>query len=87
MAIASGAALLSCWRSWPSCSSTSSATASSHLSLAFLTKAPREGMTAGGVFPAIVGMVEMVFLMTIAGVPVGVATAIYLHEYARRSRR
>jgi phosphate transport system permease protein len=54
----------------------------SHLSLAFLTQAPREGMTAGGIFPAIVGMVEMVFLMTIAGVPVGVATAIYLHEYA-----
>jgi phosphate transport system permease protein len=53
-----------------------------HLSIAFLTEAPREGMTAGGIFPAIVGMVEMVFLMTIAGVPVGVATAIYLHEYA-----
>jgi phosphate transport system permease protein len=53
-----------------------------HLSWAFLTEAPREGMTAGGIFPAIVGMVEMVVLMTIAGVPVGVATAIYLHEYA-----
>jgi phosphate transport system permease protein len=39
-------------------------------------------MTAGGIFPAIVGMVEMVILMTLAGVPVGVATAIYLHEYA-----
>ena len=54
-----------------------------HLSIEFLTQAPREGMTAGGIFPAIVGMVEMVFLMTLAGVPVGVATAIYLHEYAR----
>ena len=43
---------------------------------------PRDGMTAGGIFPAIVGMVEMVMLMTLAGVPVGVATAIYLHEYA-----
>jgi phosphate transport system permease protein len=53
-----------------------------HLSIAFLTEAPRDGMTAGGIFPAIVGMVEMVFLMTLAGVPVGVATAIYLHEYA-----
>jgi len=53
-----------------------------HLSWAFLTQAPREGMTAGGIFPAIVGMVEMVILMTIAGVPIGVATAIYLHEYA-----
>jgi phosphate transport system permease protein len=53
-----------------------------HLSWAFLTQAPREGMTAGGIFPAIIGMVEMVILMTIAGVPIGVATAIYLHEYA-----
>jgi phosphate transport system permease protein len=53
-----------------------------HISWAFLSEAPREGMTAGGIFPAIVGMVEMVILMTLAGVPVGVATAIYLHEYA-----
>ena len=53
-----------------------------HLSIEFLTQAPREGMTQGGIFPAIVGMVEMVILMTLAGVPVGVATAIYLHEYA-----
>src|SRR6476659_1728452 len=53
-----------------------------HLSLAFLTEAPREGMTQGGIFPAIIGMVEMVILMTLAGVPIGVATAIYLHEYA-----
>jgi phosphate transport system permease protein len=53
-----------------------------HMSIAFLTEAPREGMTEGGIFPAIIGMVEMVFLMTLAGVPVGVATAVYLHEYA-----
>ncbi|HXT96622.1 MAG TPA: phosphate ABC transporter permease PstA [Polyangia bacterium] len=52
------------------------------LSWSFLTQEPREGMTAGGIFPAIVGMVEMVILMTLAGVPVGVATAIYLHEYS-----
>ena len=53
-----------------------------HLSWTFLSKPPSEGMTAGGIFPAIVGMVEMVVLMTLAGVPIGVATAIYLHEYA-----
>ena len=35
----------------------------------FLTEAPRDGMTAGGIFPAIFGMVEMVILMTLAGVP------------------
>ena len=53
-----------------------------HLSWAFLSEPPRDGMTAGGIFPAIVGMVELVLLMTLAGVPIGVATAIYLHEYA-----
>jgi phosphate transport system permease protein len=53
-----------------------------HLSISFLTQAPSEGMTKGGILPAIVGMVEMVFIMTVAGVPVGVATAVYLHEYA-----
>jgi phosphate transport system permease protein len=58
-----------------------------HLSITFLTEAPRDGMTAGGIFPAIVGMVEMVVLMTLAGVPVGVATAIYLHEYAPAQSR
>jgi len=39
-------------------------------------------MTAGGIFPAIFGTVALVILMTIAALPAGVATAIYLHEYA-----
>lgn len=49
----------------------------------FLTKAPSHGMTAGGIFPAIVGTVALVLLMIIALVPFGVGAAIYLHEYAR----
>jgi phosphate transport system permease protein len=52
------------------------------LSLKFLISAPTEGMTAGGIFPAIIGTVALVLLMTVAVVPVGVATAVYLHEYA-----
>lgn len=52
------------------------------LSLGFLVRAPSHGMTAGGIFPAIFGTVALVMLMTIAVVPIGVATAIYLHEYA-----
>lgn len=52
------------------------------LSLGFIFEAPREGMTAGGIFPALFGTVALVVLMTLAVVPVGVATAIYLHEYA-----
>lgn len=49
----------------------------------FLTATPREGMTAGGIFPAIVGTVALVLLMILALVPFGVGAAIYLHEYAR----
>jgi phosphate transport system permease protein len=52
------------------------------LSLGFIFQAPTNGMTAGGIFPALFGTVALVILMTIAVVPVGVATAIYLHEYA-----
>jgi phosphate transport system permease protein len=49
----------------------------------FLASAPREGMTAGGIFPAIFGTAALVILMVVALVPFGVAAAIYLHEYAR----
>ena len=57
------------------------------LSLNFLTKAPEGGMTGGGIFPAIFGTFALVILMTIAVIPLGVATAIYMHEYApKRSR-
>ncbi len=48
---------------------------------AFLTEPPRDGLTAGGIFPAIVGTAALVILMSIAAVPLGVATAVYLHEY------
>ena len=53
------------------------------ISWEFISKAPREGMTAGGIFPAIFGTVALVILMIIAVLPVGVMTAIYLHEYAK----
>jgi phosphate transport system permease protein len=53
----------------------------------FLTSAPTSDMSGGGVGPAIFGTVLMTLLMTIAVAPVGVATALYLSEYApRRSR-
>jgi phosphate transport system permease protein len=53
------------------------------ISWEFLSQAPREGMTAGGIFPAIFGTVALVILMIIAVLPAGVMTAIYLNEYAR----
>lgn len=48
----------------------------------FLTQFPREGMTKGGIFPAIVGTALMTLIMTVAAVPFGAITAIYLAEYA-----
>jgi phosphate transport system permease protein len=54
----------------------------SRISWELLTSAPRDGMTAGGIFPAIYGTAVSTLLMTVAVLPVGVATAIYLHEYA-----
>ena len=57
---------------------------SSKLSWEFLTQSPTQGMTAGGVFPAIIGTVALVLLMSLFGVPIGTITAIYLSEYASR---
>lgn len=48
----------------------------------FITQFPTDGMTKGGIFPAIVGTAIMTLLMTIAAVPFGAITAIYLAEYA-----
>ncbi|HEX8155637.1 MAG TPA: PstA family ABC transporter permease [Thermoanaerobaculia bacterium] len=51
------------------------------ISWEFLSKPPRAGLTEGGILPAIVGTALLVVLMSIAAVPLGVATAVYLHEY------
>jgi phosphate transport system permease protein len=52
------------------------------LSWEFLTQPPRNGMMEGGIFPAIYGTAVLTLLMTVAVMPVGVLTAVYLHEYA-----
>jgi ABC-type Fe3+ transport system permease subunit len=56
-----------------------------HINWDFLSTAPRSGMTEGGIFPAIFGTAFLVILMTIAVVPLGVSTAIYLQEYAPKN--
>jgi phosphate transport system permease protein len=48
----------------------------------FLTAMPREGMRAGGILPAIVGTILLTLGTALAAIPVGVAGAIYLSEYA-----
>jgi phosphate transport system permease protein len=52
------------------------------LNWAFLSEFPRDGMTKGGIFPAIIGTALMTIIMAVAAVPFGVITAIYLAEYA-----
>jgi phosphate transport system permease protein len=52
------------------------------LSYDFLFTEPTNGMTAGGIWPALVGTIWLVAVALIASVPVGVAAAIYLSEYA-----
>lgn len=47
----------------------------------FLTTAPTEGMTSGGIFPAIVGTVLLVIGSMIFAFPIGVMSAIYTYEY------
>jgi phosphate transport system permease protein len=49
----------------------------------FLTEMPRDGMTAGGILPAIVGTLVLTFGTAIVAIPMGVGGAIYLSEYAR----
>ena len=53
------------------------------ISWEFIAAMPRDGMRAGGVWPAIVGTVLLTLGTAIFAVPVGVAVAIYLAEYAR----
>jgi phosphate transport system permease protein len=55
------------------------------MSWEFLTTFPEDGMTKGGILPAIWGTALLVIIMSIAAVPFGTVTAIYLTEYAREN--
>lgn len=55
------------------------------MSWEFLTAAPREGMRAGGIWPALVGTIYLTVGTGIIAVPLGLAAAVYLAEYARDS--
>ncbi len=52
------------------------------ISFDFLFTSPTNGMTAGGIFPALLGTILLVLVALLASVPLGVAAAIYLSEYA-----
>jgi len=53
------------------------------ISWEFLTQPPMEAMTKGGILPCIVGTFYLSFGAILAALPVGIASAIYLNEYAR----
>jgi phosphate transport system permease protein len=52
----------------------------------FLVEFPRDGMRAGGIFPAVVGTIELTLGTAIFSVPLGIGAAIYLSEYAAENR-
>jgi phosphate transport system permease protein len=52
------------------------------ISFEFLFSEPTDGMRAGGILPALAGTIWLVALALLASVPIGVAAAIYLSEYA-----
>ncbi|MBF0309836.1 MAG: phosphate ABC transporter permease PstA [Magnetococcales bacterium] len=55
---------------------------SSAISMEFLFTDPKKGMTEGGIFPALFGTIWLVVVSLLASVPLGVAAAVYLSEYA-----
>ena len=56
------------------------------ISWEFLSGFPLEGMTAGGILPAIIGTFYLTIGTAIFSVPLGIAAAIYLSEYAADNR-
>ena len=56
------------------------------ISWEFLTEPPRRMMTAGGVWPCIVGTFLLAFGAMLIAFPLGVASAVYLHEYGGKGR-
>jgi phosphate transport system permease protein len=56
------------------------------ISWTFITSKPLKGMTAGGIWPAIVGTFWVGVVTVLFAVPVGIFAAIYLNEYASKGR-
>ncbi len=51
----------------------------------FLTGMPEDGMTGGGIFPAIVGTLYLILFSMIFAFPVGVLSGIYMNEYLKEN--
>jgi phosphate transport system permease protein len=55
----------------------------SSISWEFLTEFPKDMNTKGGIFPCIVGTLSLTLGAIIVALPLGVASAVYLNEYAQ----
>lgn len=53
------------------------------LSLEFITQPPRDAMTAGGIYPALLGTLYLTLGSILIALPLGVLTAVYLNSYGR----
>lgn len=58
----------------------------SAISWEFLTGFPKDGMRAGGIFPAIVGTFFLTLGTAIFSIPISIGAAVYLSEYAPENR-
>ncbi len=58
----------------------------SAISWDFLTTSPKEGMTEGGIFPAIVGTFCLIIGSILFAFPIGICSAIYMNEYMHENR-
>ena len=56
------------------------------ISWEFISAAPRDSMTAGGIFPAIMGTIYLCVGALLVALPLGIASAVYLSEYAKPGR-
>lgn len=52
----------------------------------FLTEAPTDGMTKGGIWPAIVGTFYLMIGSALFSFPIGVMSGIYMNEYAPQGK-
>lgn len=56
------------------------------ISWEFLTAQPEEGMTQGGIYPAIVGTFYLILGSSLFSFPIGIMSGIYMNEYATNSK-
>ncbi|MGL5563767.1 MAG: phosphate ABC transporter permease PstA [Tannerellaceae bacterium] len=52
----------------------------------FITEFPKDGMTTGGIYPAIIGTLYLVAGSSLVSFPIGILSGIYMNEYATNGR-